>query len=264
MTKRALIVLSGGQDSTTCLYAALAAGLEVYAITFDYGQRHSRELEAARWVFADARAAHPKQVFTQLERKVGPILDSTSPLVSDNELEQYKDHQSLPGGIEKTFVPLRNMLFLTLAANYAVSIDAEFIYTGVCQEDYGGYPDCREVFVSAVERAINLSNEGAARPIRIVTPLMDMTKAESVQYAVRLAQNGFNAYGALAYSHTAYDGQYPPVGHDHASLLRAKGFEQANVPDPLVIRACLANLMELPQTPNYHADVRKQYEKFWI
>lgn len=261
-----LVVLSGGQDSTTCLFNAIADAeneyktegksgtmREVHAVTFNYGQRHQRELDAAHAVFCIAKNAHPQTIVSHEVVDVGPILVSSSPLVSGNELEQYADHNSLPGGIEKTFVPLRNMLFLTLAANRAVAMGADRIVTGVCQEDFGGYPDCRRVFIDAVQKAVNLSNEGAAAEILIETPLMFLTKAQSVDLAVNLSLCGYNAYGALAYSHTSYDGRYPPVGHDHATLLRAKGFIQANTPDPLVLRAHKEGLMGLPKTRNYEA-----------
>lgn len=242
--KKAIVVLSGGQDSTTCLAIAIERhGVEnIKCVTFNYGQRHVIEIAAAFNVAALLGVTQHECLALS-----NNILKSTSPLVSDSELEQYADHASLPGGIEKTFVPLRNQLFLTLAANRAVDFGAEYIYTGVCQEDFGGYPDCRRSFIDTLQTAINLSNEGAATPIEIVTPLMDMTKADAVLLALELD----GCYRALAYSHTAYDGAYPPVGHDHASLLRAKGFEEAGVPDPLVIRAAYEGLMELPATTNY-------------
>ena len=260
--KTALVVLSGGQDSTTCLFHAIAEGYKVHAITFNYGQRHAAELAAARKVFDRAMEEHKGCVLSHEILNIGPILLSASPLTSDNKLEQYADHQSLPGGIEKTFVPMRNQLFLTLAANRAVAIGADVIVTGVCEEDFGGYPDCRQVFIEALEKAINLSNEGAAEHIDIETPLMFLTKAESVQLALELSRNGFNAYGALAYTHTAYDGQYPPMGKDHANLLRAKGFEEASLPDPLVLRAVEEGLMPRPDTPNYEALSYEHVEEF--
>lgn len=244
---KALVVLSGGQDSTTCLFMAKRAFDEVHAISFDYGQRHKIELESAKIV------AQMAGVITHEFIKLGNrILESTSPLVSGAELEQYANHQSLPGGIEKTFVPMRNQLFLTIAANRAYARGCKMIVTGVCQEDFGGYPDCRQVFVDALENATSWGsfNEGLSDPnaLRIYTPLMNMTKAETVRAALELP----GCYKALAYSHTAYDGQYPPVGHDHATLLRAKGFEEAGIPDPLVLRAWGESLMDLPKTPNYN------------
>lgn len=245
MTSKALVVLSGGQDSTTCLYWALNQGFdEIHAITFDYNQRHRREIDAAVKIAADARVSSHQVI------EIGPILGGTSPLVSDAELEQYPDGE-LPGGLEKTFVPMRNQTFLTLAANRAYVLGARNLITGVCQEDFGGYPDCRQVFIDALERACNLGTftgeDGALGALKIHTPLMFLTKAASVDLALRLP----GCYAALAHSHTSYDGQYPPVGADHATMLRAKGFEQAGIPDPLVLRAACEALMDLPDTANY-------------
>lgn len=250
MSKKALLVLSGGQDSTTCLFWALQQGYEVHAVTFDYNQRHRIEIDAARLV------AKMGGVVTHEVIELGPILKGTSPLVSNNDLEQYADHHSLPGGLEKTFVPMRNQLFLTIAANRAFVLGIDTLITGVCQEDFGGYPDCRRVFIDALSLACTLGTftgeDGVIGPLTILTPLMYLTKAESVHLAWDLTQEGFNAYGALAFSHTAYDGQYPPVGHDHATLLRAKGFEEADIPDPLILRAWREHLLSgLPKTPNY-------------
>lgn len=244
--KKALIVLSGGQDSTTCLYWAKEQGYELHCVTFDYGQRHGIEISSAMQV-AGMAGVEPYNV--EVITLGGEVLKGTSPLVSNTNLEQYADHQSLPGGIEKTFVPMRNQLFLTIAANRAVCIGADVLVTGVCQEDFGGYPDCRRVFIDSLEASINLSNEGAAKPLSILTPLMFLTKAQSVAMAREIP----GCYEALAYTHTAYDGKYPPTGKDHATLLRAKGFEEADTPDPLVLRAYVEDEMALPPTRNYCA-----------
>ena len=249
--KKALVIFSGGQDSTTCLYWAKQHFDEVNALTFDYGQRHRRELDAAHLIGKMCGVASHELVTLGRD-----VLKGTSPLVSGEKLEQYEDHHSLPGGIEKTFVPMRNQLFLTIAANRAVCLGAEVMVTGVCEEDFGGYPDCRQVFINAVELATNRSNEGAAPVMEIATPLMRLTKAKTVKLALELP----GCYRALAYSHTAYDGQYPPVGHDHATLLRAKGFEEACVPDPLILRAVSEGLMEMPGTENYGDDILELYQ----
>lgn len=246
MQTKALVVLSGGQDSTTCLYWAKAQGWEVHAITFDYGQRHRIELQAAVAIAEMAGVASHDII------NLGTgILRGTSPLVSDNELEQYADHQSLPGGLEKTFVPMRNQLFLTVAANRAFVMGCNILVTGVCQEDSGGYPDCTENFILTFEQACDLGTftpeAGFPNGLLIHTPLMHLTKAASV----RMAQDLPGCMEALAYSHTSYDGAYPPTGHDHATLLRAKGFEEAGVPDPLVVRAYEEGLMDLPTSTNY-------------
>lgn len=244
--KKALVVLSGGQDSTTCAFYAKDLGYEIHAVTFDYGQRHIIELDAALTIGQLAGVASHEII--NLGRG---ILKGSSPLVSDNDLEQYPDHQSLPGGLEKTFVPMRNQMFLTIAANRAYVLGCEALITGVCQEDFGGYPDCRQSFIDALEEAIALGTftgeDGAPQRLQIITPLMDLTKAKSVELALKLP----GCYAALAHSHTAYDGQYPPVGHDHATLLRAKGFEEAGVPDPLILRAVSEGVMETPKTSNY-------------
>jgi len=246
-TVKALVVLSGGQDSTTCLAWAVREGYDVHCITFDYGQKHKVEIQSAIKI-AQMFGCGDKHEIVPLG---DGILAGTSPLVNKNEkLEQYADHQSLPGGLEKTFVPMRNQLFLTIAANRAYVLGCNTIVTGVCQEDSGGYPDCRATFIYSLAEACNYGTftpEANLGVLRILTPLMHMTKADSVRLAMTLP----GCREALAYSHTSYDGQYPPIGHDHATLLRAKGFEEAGVPDPLVMRAVSEGLMEKPQTANY-------------
>lgn len=252
---KALVVLSGGQDSTTCLAEAVSTLGEanVAAITFNYGQRHAIELQAARDV-ALLLGVKQHEVLD-----IGPILKGTSPLTAHGEqLETYENFSEMDAiigdRVEKTFVPMRNALFLTLAANRAVCMGATQIWTGVCQADNANYPDCRQSFVKAQETAINealgsntleaLKTGGGY--IDIVTPLMNLTKAQSIE---RMRMLGH--WSLLAFTHTAYDGAYPPVGKDHASLLRAQGFLEANVADPLVVRANMEGLMELPGTRNY-------------
>lgn len=241
MGKAVLLVLSGGQDSTICAYWAKyrLGATEIHGLTFEYGQLHSIELDAAKSC-ADAVDMASHEIM-----KLGPVLKGKSPLTnSDEALEQYEDHGSLPGGLEKTFVPGRNALFLTLAANRAYVLGLNDIITGVCEEDSGGYPDCRQTFIDSQQQTLRLANE---KEFEIHTPLMLMTKAESVQLAMELP----GCYFQLAYSHTSYDGAYPPTGKDHATLLREKGFEEAGVPDPLVARAWMEGLMMLPSAPNY-------------
>lgn len=255
MTSKALVVLSGGQDSTLCLHWALRQGFdEVHAVAFDYGQKHKIELEMAQYQ-ADFVGVASFEII-----ELGPILKGTSPLVNPEEtLEQYEDGD-LPGGLEKTFVPMRNQLFLTIAANRAYCIGARNLITGVCQADSGGYPDCRQDFIDALTTTINLGTftgePGTVGPLKIHTPLMFLTKPESI----KMAMNTPGAYAAWAYSHTAYDGAYPPLGHDHATELRKQGFEQAGVPDPLILRAACEGLMDLPETENYDV-ARKVTEK---
>ncbi len=231
-----LVVLSGGQDSTTCLYMARARceeeGGAVCAVTFNYGQRHERELDAARTI---ARMAGAQQTIINLPHNT---LVGTSPLVNrDVEVEHYSGVEALPGGVEKTFVPFRNLLFLTIAANHAVARDCGELWIGVSQEDYGGYPDCREHFLKQAERALYAACP--SHPLRIVAPLLFLSKRDTVLEAQRLS----GCMDALAYSHTCYDGAYPPNPHNHASLLRARGFKDAGVADPLIMRAKAEGLL---------------------
>jgi 7-cyano-7-deazaguanine synthase len=247
--KKALVILSGGQDSTLCLDIAvrLFGAAHVAAVTFAYGQRHSREIDAAIDVAAVYGVEH--EIVS-----LGPILKGTSPLTDPGaELEQYTDYATMDatigGRVEKTFVPMRNALFITIAANRAVCMGATHLFTGVCQADNANYPDCRERFIRAQEFAVNeaLGNLlGASNYLHVVTPLMHLSKAQSIELFERDGR-----FEVLALTHTAYDGQYPPVGKDHATVLRAQGFLEAGLPDPLIVRAAMAGLMELPKTPNY-------------
>ncbi|MCK5235418.1 MAG: 7-cyano-7-deazaguanine synthase QueC [Deltaproteobacteria bacterium] len=225
-----LVVLSGGQDSTTCLFWAKEQfpGEDIHALTFDYGQKHAVELNAARKIGKLAGVASHEFV------TLGKVLAGTSPLVnSDEEVGQYDSAEELPGGVEPTFVPARNILFLTIAANRAHCLGVEDIITGVCQEDFGGYFDCRRVFIDRMENALSQGIYGVETKLAIHTPLMYMTKKESVEFAIRIP----GALHALAYSHTCYNGQNPPCGKCHACILRQKGFDEGNCLDPLFFDA---------------------------
>ncbi|ALE94742.1 7-cyano-7-deazaguanine synthase QueC [Serratia marcescens] len=168
--KRAVVVFSGGQDSTTCLIQALQQYDEVHCVTFDYGQRHRAEIEVAQ------------ELSVALGAKAHKVLDVTllnelavSSLTRDNiPVPAYDPNQK--NALPSTFVPGRNILFLTLAAIYAYQVEAEAVITGVCETDFSGYPDCRDEFVKALNKAVAL---GIARDIRFETPLMWLNKAET-------------------------------------------------------------------------------------
>lgn len=249
MTTKAMVVLSGGQDSTTCLAWAKQNFDEVHAVTIDYGQKHAREIDAAMEVARIFGVASHEIV------RLGPVLSGRSPLTNPSEsLETYPDFQTMDKTIgdrvELTFVPMRNQLFLTIAANKAVCLDCYDLVTGVCQADNANYPDCRQVFVNALASATNTSlglDVTSGRAVKIHAPLMDMTKAQSIHLALSLP----DAYAALGWSHTAYSGEFPPVTQDHATVLRAQGFREAGVPDPLIVRAAYAGLCKLPDEPHY-------------
>lgn len=246
--QKALVVLSGGQDSTTCLFWAKQHFDEIHAVTFDYGQRHAIEIESACTVASMAGVASHEVIH------VPGILKSVSPLTSNNELEQYENPEQMEAVIgnrrELTFVPMRNALFLTIAANRAEALGANYIVTGVCQMDNANYDDCRQVFIDFAAAYINTAlghDHRGTVPIQIVTPLMELTKAETCKLAEALP----GCMEALAYSHTSYDGKYPPTDNNHANVLRADGFHKAGLADPLVLRAYREGLMDLPATSNY-------------
>jgi 7-cyano-7-deazaguanine synthase len=255
MTSKALVVLSGGQDSTTCLFWATARFEEVHAITFDYGQRHRIEIAAACKVAQLAGVADRHEICVV----GGDILQGSSPLTSGAELEQYTDAAQMEATIgdrrEKTFVPMRNALFLTIAANRAEVLGIDTIVTGVCQMDNANYDDCRQMFIDAAAGYINtaLGHDHRGTPaIRILTPLMDMSKAETV----RMAFKNHECWNAMAYTHTSYDGKYPPTDMNHANVLRDAGFREAELPDPLVVRAWAEGLMSLPDWVDRNAAAR--------
>ena len=240
----ALLVLSGGQDSTTCGFWAKQKFDTIHALTFDYDQRHRREIDAAR------KVAEMIGVASHEVLELGPILKGKSPLTNTSEkLETYSDFESMSRMIgervELTFVPMRNALFLTIAANRASVLGCRNIVTGVCEADNANYPDCRGVFIGATGRYIGLAL--GKDDILIHTPLINLTKAQSIA----LAQTMPDCMDALAWSHTAYSDEYPPVTQDHATVLRAQGFLEAGVPDPLIVRAYSEGLCPLPNSANY-------------
>ncbi len=217
----ALVVLSGGQDSTTCLYWAKHKFEAVKTITFDYGQKHFIEMSAARTIAKKARVTN--QIID------APKLLGTSPLVNSNkEVAQYESTKDLPDGVEATFVPGRNALFLTLAANYAYAYGITEIVMGVGQTDYANYPDCRDRFIFAMERALSLGFSGEEKYFNFYTPLMHMTKKQTVLLAKEL-----DCLDAMVDTHTCYNGTKPACGKCHACLLRLRGFKEAGIEDPL-------------------------------
>ncbi|KTC55312.1 7-cyano-7-deazaguanine synthase [Pseudomonas fluorescens ABAC62] len=169
MSNKAVIVFSGGQDSTTCLIHALAHYDEVHCITFDYGQRHVAEVEVAQQLAKQLGATVHKVMDVSLlnELAISSLTRDNIPVPTINS-----SADSLPS----TFVPGRNILFLTLAAIYAYQVKAETVITGVCETDFSGYPDCRDEFVKALNHALKL---GMEYDVRLDTPLMWLNKAET-------------------------------------------------------------------------------------
>lgn len=222
---QALCVLSGGQDSTTCAALACQQYDRVHAITFDYGQRHAIELESATAIAQAFNLASHEII------QLGPILKGTSPLVSDTPLGQYNSTEELPGGVEPTFIPGRNILFLTIASNRAAVLGIQDIFMGVCEADFAGYYDCRQVFVDAMAVAIGEGVWGNPHAFKIHTPLMQLTKAESVNLAMEVLGDRFESIFEL--THTCYAGVKGGCGKCHACLIRDRGFTVAGITDPI-------------------------------
>lgn len=218
--QQALVVLSGGQDSTTCLYWAIDrfGNKNVRALTFDYGQRHRIELECARNVADEAgvpQVCLPIDTFAALG---GNALTDEDVTV----LNSQDPATRLPN----TFVPGRNLVFLTFAAAYAWQHGIRDIVTGVAQTDYSGYPDCREETILALQKSLRLGMES---DFELHTPLMHLSKKETVELARDLG-----ALHAMALTHTCYNGMRPPCGACPACELRARGFADAGIVDPLL------------------------------
>lgn len=218
MTDKAVVVLSGGQDSTTALWWATDQfGTDnVEALTFDYGQRHRVEIECAARV-----AEHAGVPQTTLPIDTFAALGGNA--LTDNEISvKDADNDNLPA----TFVPGRNLIFLTFAAAWAWPRKIRHLVTGVAQTDYSGYPDCRRTTIDSLAQSLSLGMDAG---FTIHTPLMDLSKKDTV-----LLARDLGALNAMAMTHTCYEGLQPPCGECQACLLRAKGFAEAGIQDPLV------------------------------
>lgn len=213
----ALVVLSGGQDSTTCLYWALHRFGDVAALTFNYGQRHQVEVAAAADICDMATVEHI--IFDMLD--FGSLVQS-----SLTRMAMEVKPVGGPKGLPNTFTPGRNIVFLAVAMSVASSMGWKDIVTGVCQTDYSGYPDCRRAAIDALEGTLRLGMDDD--DLRIHTPLMDMTKKETVMLAASIP----GCWDALALTVTCYNGKRPGCGECPACELRAKGFKEAALADP--------------------------------
>ncbi|OGI12367.1 MAG: 7-cyano-7-deazaguanine synthase QueC [Candidatus Margulisbacteria bacterium GWF2_35_9] len=213
--KSALVILSGGQDSTTALFWAKQQFMSVETISFDYGQRHKIELDCAKKIASIAEVPNKRVSLSSLSQL------SDNAMVNETNIELNKE-TSLP----TTFVPGRNLLFVTMAAAFAYEKRIPNLILGVSQVDYSGYPDCREETMKSLEKTISL---GMEFPFKIHTPLIHKTKRETVLLAKELG-----IVDVLKFTHTCYKGQNPPCGDCPACELRAKGFAEVGINDPLI------------------------------
>ncbi len=221
-----MVLLSGGLDSATCLACAARDGFAAHCVSFDYGQRHRSELTAAAAVAAALGAAAHITIRIDLRSVGGSALTGDIPVP--------KDALGGPAHIPVTYVPARNLTFLSLAAGHAEVVGARDIYIGVNAVDYSGYPDCRPEFLNAFERAANLATkagvEDASVHFRVRAPLAKLPKSEIIRLGASLRVD-------FSLTHSCYDpvssgGAALACGHCDSCLLRRRGFEEAGVADP--------------------------------
>jgi len=214
---KAIVLLSGGLDSTVTLADSLNNGNETLALSFRYGQRHLKELDSAKAVAEYYNIDH---------RIVDIDLSSFRSSLTDDSKEIGKDRKDIGSDIPGTYVPARNIIMLSVAAGVCESVDAEMIYIGANSVDYSGYPDCRKEFFDSFEQMISKGTKAGVEghPIRIMTPILNMTKSEIVKYGKEL-----NAPLHLTWS--CYSGNEKPCGHCDSCLLRKKGFADAGYKD---------------------------------
>ena len=221
--QRAVVLLSGGLDSYTAAAVAARDGFELFALTIEYGQRHKREIEAARVVAKCLGVARHVEVSVDLSAFGGSALTAG--------LEVPKDRPLDTPDIPITYVPARNTVFLSLALAWAEVLGAEDLVIGVNALDYSGYPDCRPEFVRAFEALARLATRAGVdgAPLRVRTPLLELSKADIIRLGMSLGLD----YGL---THSCYD-PLPdgrPCSHCDSCMLRARGFAEAGIADPLL------------------------------
>lgn len=225
MNKKAVVLLSGGIDSATTLAVAKSSNLEIFALSFRYGQRHVIELEAAK------RLARHFTVARHLIADIDLGLIGGSALTDKIDVPKNRDLRDLSKNIPVTYVPARNTIFLAYALAWAEVVGAEDIFIGVNALDYSGYPDCRPEFISAFEKMANLATKSSVESnqrIKINTPLIEMTKAQIIQHGATLGVD-------FGLTHSCYDPQADGAacGACDSCLLRLAGFRAAGITDPV-------------------------------
>lgn len=218
--KKAVVLLSGGLDSATCLAMANAQGFACYVLSFDYGQRHHAELTAARQIASVMGALEHRVVALDIGQFGASALTDPAIAVSD-----FSGSEAIPA----TYVPARNTIFLAIALGMAEAVGAYDIFIGVNAVDYSGYPDCRPEFIDAFQQLAHLATKTAVegQAFRFHAPLLSMTKAQIIQTGARLEVD----YG-LTVSCYRLNAKGEACGYCDSCVLRAKGFEAAKMPDP--------------------------------
>jgi len=224
--KKAVVLSSGGLDSTTVLAIAKSKGYDVYSISFRYGQRHFTELEAAKKVATVIGAKKHLVIDIDLGRIGG------SALTDDIDVPKGRDEKEMQD-IPITYVPARNTVFLSYALAWAEVLEASDIFIGVNAIDYSGYPDCRPAFIKAYEDMANLATKAGieGRRLKIRTPLIDLTKAQIIKKGIKLGID-------YSITHSCYDpsSDGKACGQCDSCLLRKKGFADAGIDDPTIYK----------------------------
>ncbi len=225
--KRAVVLISGGMDSAVCAAMARDEGFEIYALTLDYGQIHSREIQCAKKI--SRRLNLKKHLVMKVDlRQVGE-----SALLGHGRVPKGRSAKAIGRGIPPTYVPARNTVFLSLALAWAEALSAQAIFIGVNALDFSGYPDCRPDYIRAFKSMAQLATKAGREgkgPI-IQTPLLRMTKAEIIRKGMELGVD-------FSLTHSCYDPgtDGTPCGRCDACILREKGFQEAGLTDPLIKR----------------------------
>jgi 7-cyano-7-deazaguanine synthase len=221
--KKAVVLLSGGIDSATTLYWAKKQGYSCFCLIFDYGQRHKREINSAEKIAKKAKA-HYEIIKISLPWKGSSLLDKKIKLPITN-------YQLPITTIPSTYVPARNIIFLSFALSFAESINAQAIFIGAHTQDYSGYPDCRPEFYQAFNKVIVVGTKAGVEKnkIKIYTPLIQKTKAQIIKLGARLGV-------PFELTWSCYQGGKYPCGKCDSCYFRAKGFQEAGIEDPLISR----------------------------
>nr|WP_313092035.1 7-cyano-7-deazaguanine synthase QueC [Moraxella sp. CTOTU48268] len=228
-SKNAVVLLSGGLDSVTCLYWAKANYANVTAVSFNYGQRHNSELNAAKKIAATAQVNH-RIIDIDLAQLGGSALTDASLVVPDAKQTDFSDNQH-NDSIPITYVPARNTIFLSYALALAEVTQSNAIVIGVNAVDYSGYPDCRPEYIEAFEKMANLATKAGVmgNHLHIATPLLHLSKAEIIKLGVSLGVDY-----ALTVSCYRADSEGRACGHCDSCYLRQQGFLQAEIDDPTI------------------------------
>jgi 7-cyano-7-deazaguanine synthase len=221
-TKKAIVLVSGGLDSLTCLAIANSQGYEIHALTFDYHQKHSAEINAAKACVAQFPVASHQIIKIPVD-----VLTNTALVNSEISVPDYSGNLEIP----VTYVPARNTLFLVFALARAEILNAEAIFTGVSCVDYSHYPDCRPEYINAMQEVFNLAIKKAVEgsPIQLVTPLLYLSKAETIQLGLQLGIDY-----SLSVSCYRADEAGRACGSCDPCTFRKKGFVEAQVSDPTI------------------------------